>query len=541
MPSCPAAVVRLPARVTASVLKEQANGVWLSVTPDEAATPATFTVTADGTALPGDVYTALNYVRIAGPANSVTKLVSLYRPIKTPPRAISTTAGGAPVLLWAQAGSITPSSRFLSAGPYPANAATITTESGGDWLTAGFTKDSAGASGVLIAAKAQDLPAGVYRGSITLTSTTHPEYIQAQIEVTFVTWIDPLPLSVAPESLRLSMPSGTSSGTSCNQEYRLLVNANGLPIGSSGTASTSDGRAWLKAMRWSEGSVCAVVDARELQPGDYEGTIVITALEDSQNTLTVPVSLSVTPAALPPPNGGPPLGFTILHGASQTIQPVAPGEVITVRGLNLGPAGGAAVGVDVEGRQLTEAGGARLFFDGVAAPLLFVSPGEVQAVAPYEIDGRLLSEIAVEFQGARSLLGGVPVALAAPGIHTADGSGLGQADARNQDGSENRAGNPAERGTALSFLATGLGQTTPAGSTGMIAGDGQKRPILALAATVGGVDAVVLAVSPVADLVEGAYRVEIRLPEQSATGPEVPVVLRAGETSSAQGVTIAVK
>lgn len=107
----------------------------------------------------------MNYIRFAGPANSVTKLVSLYRPVQTPPPAISTGAGNNPILLWAQSGSHTPSTRFLSGGLYPADEATVTTEGGGDWLTATFTKDSSGAPGVLIAANAGNLPAGVYRGT----------------------------------------------------------------------------------------------------------------------------------------------------------------------------------------------------------------------------------------------------------------------------------------------------------------------------------------------------------------------------------------
>lgn len=529
------------ARISASVVNEQKDGQWLSITPSEATTPATLTVTANPSALKQGVSSAVNSIRIAGPSNSLVRLASLYLPRQAPAQEITTSAGRDPVRFWMEADGETVSARFLGTGTYSPDLVRASTESGGEWLTAILTKDSTGTKGIQVSAQAAALSAGVYRGSVELSSTAHPDYVPAQVAVILAVWRSPLPLTVSPEELRISVPSGNSTPSGCSRDSSLRVTSMGLPIGSAASASTVDGRAWLKVIKGSYGEVCALADARDLPPGEYEGTIRITAPEGSRNDVTVPVALRVTPAVPPVVAAGSPLGFTLVNAASQTVQAVAPGEVVSVLGLNLGPAAGAIGEPDGEGKLPNEAGGARLLFDGVPAPLLFVSQTGIRAVAPYEIEGRPFVEVEVESQGVRTLLGGVPVVASAPGLFTVDESGWGQAKALNQDSSENGAGNPAERGTTITLLATGLGATAPASTTGVIAGDERKAPVLPLAANIGGLEAVVVDARSVPGQAEGIFQVEVRIPEGVDLGPEVPVVLRAGSAVSPAGVTIAVR
>lgn len=530
-----------PTRISVSVVNEQKDGEWLSITPSEATTPAALTVTANPSVLKKGASAAVNSIRIAGPANSLVRLVSLYLPWKAPAQEITTSAGRDPVRFWIESGSETASTRFLGTGTYNPDLVRVRTESGGEWLAAALTKDSNGARGIQVSAQAATLPAGVYRGSVELSSTAHPDYLPAQITVILGVWNSPLPLTVSPEELRISVPSGSSTPSGCSQDSSLHVSGMGLPIGSAASASTVDGRAWLKVIKGSYGEVCALADARDLPPGDYEGVIRITAPEGSQNEVPVPVALKVTLAVPPVVAAGPPLGFTLVNAASQTVQAVASGEVISVLGSNLGPADGANVSPDGEGRLPREAGGVRLLIGGAPAPLLAVSQTEIRAVAPYEIEGQSFAEVEVEFQGVRASLGGVPVAVSAPGLFTVDDLGWGQAQALNHDGSENSAGNPAERGTTIKLLATGLGASVPAGTTGAIAGDERKAPVLALAASIGGLEAVVVETRSVPGQAEGIFQVEVQIPEGVAPGPEVPVVLRAGPAASPAGVTIAVR
>lgn len=530
-----------PARISASVVNEQKDGEWLSITPSEATTPATLTVTANPSALKKGVSAAVNSIRVAGPVNSLLRLASLYLPWQAPVQEITTSAGRDPVRFWLESGSETALTRFLGTGTYSPDLVRVSTESGGEWLTVVLTRDSTGAKGIQVSAQAAALPVGVYRGSVELSSAAHPDYMPAQVAVDLAVWKPPLVLTVSPEELRTSVPSGSSAPSGCSQNSRLLVSSMGLPIGSAASAATGDGQAWLKVIKGSYGEVCVLADAHDLPPGEYEGTIRITAPEGSQNEVTVPVALRVTPAVPPVMAAGSPLGFTLVNAASQTVQAVAPGEVVSVLGLNLGPAGGVNEGPGGEGKLPSEAGGARLLFDGAPAPLLSVSQTEIRAVAPYEIEGRPLVEVEVEFQGVRTPLGGVPVAASAPGLFTVNESGWGQAKALNQDGSENGTGNPAERGNTIALLATGLGATVPSGTTGAIADDGRKAPVLTLAATIGGLEAVVVDARSVAGQAGGIFQVEVRIPEGVDPGPEVPVVLRAGSALSPAGVTIAVR
>lgn len=530
-----------PAQISASVVSEQKDGEWLSISPTEATTPATLTVTATPSALKKGVSAAVNSIRIAGPANGLVRLASLYLPWKAPVQEITTSAGRDPVRFWMESGSETGATRFLGTGIYSPDLVRVSTENGGEWLTAVLTQDSNGARGIQVSAQAAALPAGVYRGSVELSSAAHPDYVPAQVGVFLGVWSPPLPLTVSPEELRISVPSGSSPLNGCSQDSRLRVSSMGLPIGSDASASTVDGHAWLKVTKGTYGEVCALVDARDLPPGDYEGALQITAPEGSQNEVTVPVALRVTPALLPVVAAGSPLGFTLVNAASQTLQAVAPGEVISVLGSNLGPAGGVNVSPDGEGRLPSEAGGVRLLIDGVPAPLLAVSQTEIRAIAPYEIEGRAFFEAEVEFQEVRTLLGGVPAAVSAPGLFTVDGLGRGQAQALNHDGSENGAGNPAERGTTITLRATGLGAVVPAGRTGAIASDERKVPVLTLAASIDGLEAVVVEARSIAGQAEGNFQVEVQVPEGVAPGLEVPVVLRAGSAASPSGVTIAVK
>ena len=178
------------------------------------------------------------------------------------------------------------------------------------------------------------------------------------------------------------------------------------------------------------GGVYVAADARNLPPGAYTGTVTITAPPGSPNSVAVPVTLNVTaavPRSLP---DAPPLGVTITNGASQTAGAVAPGEVVSIYGLNIGPATPAGFSLDVNGNVATNLNGARVLFEDTPAPVLYASQTQVNVVVPYEVAGTPSVNIAVEFNGARTVAAGVPVVPSAPGIFTSDGSGQGQSERR---------------------------------------------------------------------------------------------------------------
>lgn len=536
-----------PAEISVAV-RPSAYGEWLSVTPSQAVTPASLAVTVNPAVLPGGMTMAVNEFTVTGPANRVTKRVVLRRPDQQPPPAIYTSSRGEPVTLWVRAGTGTPVTRFLSAGP-SADTLAVTTEDGGNWLTAEIGRDSSGAAGVKLILNPSGLSVGAYRGMVTVSSSAYGTYAPAKVPVSLNLWSEPPGLAVSPSDLHLSVPSGLSTlqldGDNEFKAHTLRVSSNGIPVESAVVSTTADATPWLNTPQSSYplpyGGVYIAADATNLPPGTYRGIVNITAPPDSPSSIDVPITLDVTPAPAREIPSGPPLGVTLVNAASQSGSTVAPGEVVSIFGLRVGPFREVTFSAEESRRVPTSLGGARVLFDGIPAPLLYASQTEVRAVVPYEIADRPSAEAVVEFESVSSTVAGLPVVPAAPGIFTADGSGQGQAKASNYDGSANSPSNPASRGSIISILATGLGQTMPPGATGEITSENLKKPVLPISATIGGIEAVPHDVRPSPGQVEGVFELQLVLPKDVPPGPAIPIVVGAGSVRSPNLVTISVK
>jgi uncharacterized protein (TIGR03437 family) len=250
----------------------------------------------------------------------------------------------------------------------------------------------------------------------------------------------------------------------------------------------------------------------------------------------VPVTLAVT-ATLPQP--GPPLATFLVNDASALAGSIAPGEIITILGQNIGPPDPAGSATDPIGEAPTNLGGARVLFDGIAAPLLYASATQVNAIVPYEVATTGSTMVEVEYNGARVPAGGFVLASAAPAIFTVDSTGQGPAKAHNFDYSVNSPQNPAARGSLIQFYGTGEGVTSPPGVTGD-AGTG-KRPVLPVKVTIDGADAVVQDAVSLAGTTPWVLQVSASIPQNIVPGDSVPIVLTIGGAHSQDKVTIAVK
>jgi uncharacterized protein (TIGR03437 family) len=63
---------------------------------------------------------------------------------------------------------------------------------------------------------------------------------------------------------------------------------------------------------------------------------------------------------------------------------VTPGEIISIFGTNFGPATGLTASIGTEQTGLpTQLGGVQVLFDGVAAPLLYASSNQINAIVPF--------------------------------------------------------------------------------------------------------------------------------------------------------------
>jgi uncharacterized protein (TIGR03437 family) len=296
-------------------------------------------------------------------------------------------------------------------------------------------------------------------------------------------------------------------------------------------AATKSGGQWLSITP--SGGVApqvitVVVTPTGLTEGTYEGTVSLTPLNSQTAATVVTVTLTVT-------KPGPQIS-AVVNGASFAPGAVAPGEIVTIFGANLGPQA-------LVTHQLTPAGmidwllsGVRVWFEDQPAPILHASATQVTVVAPYSIESRQTLRVRLEYNGVTSAVTEVPVVPAAPGLFTAGGTQEGAI--LNQDSSVNTAQNPAAPGTVISLFATGEGQTNPAGVEGkIIPVDDLAKPVQLVRVTIGGRDAAVAYAGSAPTMPAGLMQVNATIPADTPAGA-VPVVLYVGDTPSQSGVTV---
>jgi uncharacterized protein (TIGR03437 family) len=219
---------------------------------------------------------------------------------------------------------------------------------------------------------------------------------------------------------------------------------------------------------------------------------------------------------------------------------VAPGEIVTLFGIGVGPVQAAGPSI-IGGRRFdVQAGNTRILFDGTPAPVVYVSSSQVSAIVPYSVAGQTYTNVSIEVSGAASDPIAVSVTDAAPGLFTRDGSGKGQAAALNRDYSVNSSTKPASAGSVIMLFATGEGLTKPAGVDGIIAGAIAPHPILPVTATVDGQPAEVLYAGGAPFEVAGVVQVNVKLPPTARTGAAISITVRIGTHSSADAVTVAI-
>ncbi len=229
----------------------------------------------------------------------------------------------------------------------------------------------------------------------------------------------------------------------------------------------------------------------------------------------------------------------VVNGASLLQNSISPGAIVTCFGQNLGPATGVPLSL-TGGVASTTLGSTSVFFNGLAAPLLYSQAGQVNLVVPYEIGVNPSVTVTVENAGVFSNSLSLAVGAQSPGIFTLGSVGTGQGAILNQDLSVNSAANPALRGSVIAIFLTGAGQTTPPELDGEIV----QSPLLLSASTtaqIGGLDATVQYSGSAPGLLAGSTQVNVQVPINAPAGDAVPVVLTVGGTPSQPGVTVALR
>jgi uncharacterized protein (TIGR03437 family) len=229
----------------------------------------------------------------------------------------------------------------------------------------------------------------------------------------------------------------------------------------------------------------------------------------------------------------------VIHSANGQYGAIAPGELITVYGTFFG-AGRGTPPISVNGVVPVEYSGMSMSVNGTAAPLLFVSPSQINAVVPFGTDASASAELKIRAFGYVSeplLLATTP---AAPGGFTSDGSGKGQAAALNQDGTANSPINPASAREVVSVYGTGFGVTVPMSQDGVLANSNLLNIALNVKVTVAGKDAQVTYAGSAPGLVNGVSQINLKIPDGLNPGAAA-VVVSAGDFASPVGAMIFLK
>jgi len=163
---------------------------------------------------------------------------------------------------------------------------------------------------------------------------------------------------------------------------------------------------------------------------------------------------------------------------------VAPGELISIFGPGIGPDQPASLQLDASGKVGTELGGMKVYINGVAAPLTYVSINQINAVVPFEVAVWADTYVTVLKNGAVLPEIKIPVASASPGFFKWP---WGATVIVNQSGTVNSPSSPAPVGSIVTLYGTGAGLMRTPIATGSV-GDGTTLPVLAASAALGPCD-----------------------------------------------------
>jgi uncharacterized protein (TIGR03437 family) len=200
----------------------------------------------------------------------------------------------------------------------------------------------------------------------------------------------------------------------------------------------------------------------------------------------------------------------IVNAATIRAAPIAPGTLLSITGEKL-TAETESAPTDSDTQLPTQLGGVEVILDGIALPLAFVSPGEVEALVPVDLLARTASSVylRLEHDGQVAVTNAVSVKMttANPGVFALGGSepraGLLLHAAESSPVTSEY---PARNGEVLTVWATGLGAVLEDGTVAIpvIAQlEGQRVSVLS---------------AKIAEHAAGVYEVQILIP-QSWRGP----------------------
>jgi len=415
----------------------------------------------------------------------------------------------------------------------------------GGFLPAGLTISAGQIAGI-------PTTAGTYLATIQVTDSSSPAIsAYSQIQLT----IDP----AASAALRIQgavapIPLGTEAAA-----YGPVTLAVAGGTGGPYTWSATNLPAGLSL------SAAGVLSGTPSTDGNA-GALAATIVSSTDLLATVPASdlgiagilrMAVT---TPPPGGGVsneaqfqiygpnPQITAVVNSASFAQGTIAPGDVIVIFGLGLGPSALTIFNPStppIPTALPAAAPSMSVTINGTAAPILYTSGTQASVIVPYTTAGAM-AQIVVTYGGLSSQPFTVSIAATDPGIYSIASSGQGQGailnfDSATSDYSINSNSNAAARGSTVVIYITGAGLTTSAVDNKLIPASPAVTPVQTPAVTIGGQGATLLAAQAPPGSVPGLIQLNVDVPSNVTPGNAVPVVVTIGGVSSQTGLTMAVK
>jgi uncharacterized protein (TIGR03437 family) len=258
--------------------------------------------------------------------------------------------------------------------------------------------------------------------------------------------------------------------------------------------------------------------------GMANGTLTISSNDPVHPSVIVAVSgTGVAPAPLPGINVG-----GVVNAASFAPN-LTPGSLATIFGSNLASATAVASSLPLP----MSLGGSQVLINGISAPLVFVSPAQINFQVPFEVPMSGNGSVVVTNNGTPSAAQAANLAEYAPGIFTyaLDASTLGPVIVHSNNSFVTPT-NPASANEVLIIYATGVGHFDHPPATGSPALSSPLAQAAVLpTVTLGGVRARVQFAGLTPGFV-GLVQINIQLPATLPAGVSLPLVVAFGSNSS---------
>jgi uncharacterized protein (TIGR03437 family) len=232
------------------------------------------------------------------------------------------------------------------------------------------------------------------------------------------------------------------------------------------------------------------------------------------------------------PATGPAIALAGAANAASYGTVVAPGEIVSIFGTALAvttaTAGAAPLPLKLSDVNVS--------VNGLVAPLLYVSPVQINAQIPFETAAGTAQIQVASSAGTASLE--IAVAPAAPAIFTLNSTGSGAgAIEHGLTGQAITDANPAAAGEIVSVYCTGLGAVNPPGVTGAAGPIPPAMTVLQVRAYVAGEPATV-SYAGLAPGYAGLYQINVQIPAGTPSGAQTLQVSAGGAGSNTVSVAI---